>query len=208
MLKHLIPREEKFFDHFRSLADLIVQGAREFRELAGDLDHLESRARNLKFLETAADEVTHNTVELLHKTFITPLDRGDIYRLVTKMDDILDMIEAAAQRMYLYEMREAPSFLAELADICVKATEHIREAVANLERLKDPEKVLKHCVEVHRLENEADHIFRTALGNLFREEQDTRQLIKKKEIVERLETVTDCCESVANIIEGIVLEYA
>ncbi|MFH1018062.1 MAG: DUF47 family protein [Pseudomonadota bacterium] len=208
MFGRLIPREERFFDHFRRLADLLVQGAREFQELAADPAHLENRSRNLKMIETSADEVTHGTVELLHKTFITPFDRGDIYRLITKMDDVLDMTEAVAQRMYLYDLREIPSFLPPLADIIVQATEHLREAVLNLEHLKNPQEILRHCIEVHRLENNADHIFRAALGNLFREETDTRQLIKKKEVCERLETVTDCCENVANIIEGIVLEHA
>ncbi|HLG20237.1 MAG TPA: DUF47 family protein [Bdellovibrionota bacterium] len=208
MFRRLIPREEKFFDLFRQSADLIVEGAKAFRELLSDLKHGETRARDLKAIESRADEVTHHTVDLLHKTFITPIDRSDIHELICRMDDIIDYIEAASQRIVLYNLTSAPPHAAELADICVKSVEAIREAVNKLEDLKNSPEILRHCVEVNRLENEADHLLRTAMAKLFREESDARQIIKVKEIYELLETVTDRCEDVANIIEGIVVEYA
>jgi predicted phosphate transport protein (TIGR00153 family) len=208
MFGRLLPREEKFFDLFRQAADLIVDGAKEFRAMLSDLKDIETRAKNIKNIEHRADEVTHRTVELLHKTFITPLDREDIHQLISRMDDILDHIEAASERMYLYDIRVAPPEAIALADICIKSAEDIRHAVNHLENLKNPAEIIKHCVEVNRLENEADHILRSAMAKLFRDEPDTRQLIKLKEIFELLETVTDRCEDVANIVEGIVLEYA
>jgi uncharacterized protein len=147
-------------------------------------------------------------VELLHKTFITPLDRDDIHRLITRMDDILDYIEAASERMYLYDMKSVTPECEQLADLCLRSVENLAECVAHLENLKEPGHIIKHCIEVNRLENEADHILRGAIARLFREESDLKSLIKMKEIYELLETVTDRCEDVANTIEGIVLEYA
>ncbi len=208
MLRFLIPKEGRFFEHFDQSADLIVKAATEFREMLKDLSHIESRARNIKRIEHDADEVTHATIELLHKVFITPIDREDIFALVSKMDDIVDFIEAASERMFLYGITSMTPEAESLADVCVKAAEHVREAVHSLKNLKNPEQIIKSCVEINRLENEGDHILRSGIAKLFREEPDTRNLIKLKEIYELLETVTDRCEDVANIIEGIVLEYA
>ncbi len=203
-----MPREEKFFDHFAQAADLIVEGAREFRDMVSHMDRVEHHARIIKDIEHKADEVTHRTVELLHKTFITPLDREDIHSLISKMDDILDFIEAASERMHLFEIKKSTPEFVMLADICLRSAENVKATVDLLRDLKKPQEILKLCVEVNRLENEADHVLRSAMAKLFREEPDTRQLIKLKEIYELLETVTDRCEDVANIVEGIVLEYA
>jgi uncharacterized protein len=208
MLSRFLPREEKFFDLFKRSADLLVDGSIELQQLLGDLGKSESRARKIKDLESRADEITHRTVELLHTTFITPLDREDIHQLITKMDDILDFIEAAAERISLYEIKSTTPQLNDLADIIVKSTEGLRTAITRIESLKEPEEIVKQCVEVNRLENEADQVFRKGMAQLFRDEPDVRQLIKMKEIYEMLETVTDRCEDVANIVEGIVLEYA
>ncbi|MCM2324245.1 MAG: DUF47 family protein [Oligoflexia bacterium] len=208
MIGRILPREEKFFELFRHSADLMVEGALALRDLFSDLEHAEMHSRRLKDIEHKADEVTHRTIELLHKTFITPLDREDIHLLITKMDDILDFFEAAAQRIFLYDVKTPPPNARELAEICVKAAEAIKRAVDLLEDLKERELILKQCIEINRLENEADYMFRLSLAKLFREEPDTRQLIKYKEIYEILETATDRAEDVANIIEGIVLEYA
>lgn len=204
----LLPKEEKFFDFFVQIAGLIVDGAREFRDMLADMSHMEEHAKNIKDLEHQADEITHHTVELLHKTFITPFDREDIYQLISKLDDILDFIEAGSERMFLYSLTAVPPEMVELADICLLSTNAIKQAMGYLHDLKNPADILTLCVEVHRLENEADKVLRTAIAKLFREEPDTRHLIKLKEIFELLETVTDRCEDVANIVEGILLEYA
>ncbi|MGK5089343.1 DUF47 family protein [Bdellovibrionota bacterium FG-2] len=208
MFGRLIPREGKFFDLFRQSAKLIVEGAKEFRELLDDLPNAESRTRKIKAIEHQADDVTHTTVELLHKTFITPLDREDIHQLISRMDDILDFIEAASERILLYGITEAPPMAIDLATICVHSAENIQQAINELENLKNRSDIIRHCVEINRLENEADQVLRMAMARLFKEETDTRQLIKYKEIYEILETVTDRCEDVANIVEGIVLEYS
>lgn len=208
MFKGMMPREEKFFDLFRQASDLIVEGAKEFLEMLGDMQHVELRARTIKSIEHRADEVTHKTVELLHKTFITPLDREDIHKLISQMDDILDFIEAASERIHLYGITAPTPEMLALAEICLKSAIDIRNAVSGLDNMKNSQQIVKVCVEINRLENEADHVLRSAMAKLFRDEPDTRQLIKLKEIYELLETVTDRCEDVANTVEGIVLEYA
>jgi predicted phosphate transport protein (TIGR00153 family) len=208
MLSRFMPREDKFFTLFQKSSELMVEGANELHNLFKDIAHVEKYSRRIKEIEHQADEVTHHTIELLHSTFITPLDREDIHQLISKMDDILDFMEAAAQRIHLYDITTAPPYAAELAEICVKSAETIKAGVAMLEDMKNRKELLKICIEIHRLENEADVLFRSATAKLFREEPDTRQLIKHKEIYEILETTTDRCEDVANIIEGIVLEYA
>ncbi len=204
----LIPREEKFVDFFVQVAGLTVDGARELEILLNNLPDSKKHAQRIKDLEHQADEITHHTVELLHKTFITPFDREDIYRLIGKLDDILDFIDAAAERLYLYDITAVPPEMLALAEVCLKSTYAIKDAMGYLNDLRKPDEMVKICVEVHRLENEADQILRQTIAKLFKQEPDIRQLIKLKEIFELLETVTDRCEDVANIVEGILLEYA
>jgi predicted phosphate transport protein (TIGR00153 family) len=145
-------------------------------------------------------------VAQLHKTFITPLDRNDIYRLITKMDDVMDYVEAAAERISLYEILEMRPEAPELAHVLLTSAERVLEAVAGFRDLKRSELILEKCVEINRLENEADAVLRRALARLFREERDPITIMKWKEIYELLETATDRCEDVANIIEGVILE--
>lgn len=208
MIFKFLPTEDKFFTLFQEGAELSVQAAYEMRKLLADLKNSESYARTIKDIEHKSDEVTHRTIELLHKTFITPLDRDDIHKLITKMDDIVDFMDAAAQRIFLYGLTTTTPEATGLAEICIKSVEHLRSAIKGLSNLKDANEIVKNCVEVNRLENEADQLLRSGMAKLFQNESDTRQLIKLKEIYELLETVTDRCEDVANIIEGIVLEYA
>ena len=208
MLSRILPREERFFDLFEKSAELILQASHEFQKMLSDLSNAERYSIKIKDLEHNADEVTHKTVEMLHRTFITPLDREEIHLLITKMDDILDCIEAASQRIFLYKITQIAPEGKSLADVCVRAAEHLKIAVLGLNNLKNPEQIIKECIEINRLENEADHYLRLAMAKLFNEEPDTRQLIKLKEVYEFLESSTDRCEDVANIIEGIVLEHA
>ena len=218
LLPKFIPTEGKFFELFRESADQLVLGAKEFRALMTDLSQsadaqaqiraLQVRARSIKAIEHKADEITHRTIEMLHKTFITPLDREDIHLLISKMDDVVDYLEAASSRMFLYDVRNLTPEARQLAEICVASAEAVKRAVAELDNLENSPRILEACVEINRLENDADQVLRTGMAKLFREEKDMRELIKLKEIYELLETVTDRCEDVANIIEGIVLEYA
>ena len=206
MFARLMPHEGRFFSYFTEHAALILQGAVELKALMDNVGESESRARNIKAIETKADTVTHDTIQLLHKTFITPIDRDEIHRLITRMDDILDLMEDVSHSVFLYDIRKIPDEAKRLAEICIACAEKVKAAVDLLNNMANAEKIMKICAEIDRLETDADHILRDAMTKLFRSEPDTRELIKLKEIYEHLETVSDKCEDVANIIEGIVIE--
>ena len=208
MFGRLIPREGRFFEYFNEHAEQLVLGAIELKALMSDIGEVQIRARNIEAIENKADQITHQTIQLLHQTFITPLDRDEIHQLITKMDDILDLMEDASQCMFLYDIRTVTDEAKKLADICLSCTEKVKAAVSHLSNMENAESILNLCAEIDRLETVADQVMRTAMAKLFREEPDTRQLFKMKEIYQLLETVTDRCEDVANIIEGIVLENA
>jgi hypothetical protein len=160
----------------------------------------------IKAIENECDHITHHVVERLHKVFITPIDRNDIFRLISKMDDVMDFVEAAAMRISLYGVNSNNKELWDLARVLQSGSERISEAVAGMRNLKHPELILEKCVEINRLENEADVQLRGAINKLFTEEKNPIEVIKWKEIFELMETATDRCEDVANIIEGVVLE--
>ena len=206
MFARLMPHEGRFFTFFSEHAALILQGAVELKAMMDDMSETESRARNIKTIENKADKVTHQTIQLLHKTFITPIDRDEIHVLITRMDDILDLMEDVSQSVFLYDIRRIPDEAKRLAEICVACAEKVGQAVKLLDNMANAEQIMKICGEIDRYETDADQVLRGAMAKLFRTESDTRELIKLKEIYEHLETVTDKCEDVANIIEGIVLE--
>jgi uncharacterized protein len=202
----LLPHDASFFAHFEHQGKKTVEGCRAFLEMVEHPTDLESRAERVKQIEHECDEITHAVVEGLHKTFITPIDRGDIYALITKMDDIMDFVEAAADRVALYEIPVMTKEVGDLARCLVSSAEHVLGAVSSIRDLGKPNGILQHCIEINRLENVADNILRSALARLFKEEKDPIAVIKWKEIYETLESATDRCEDVANIIEGVVLE--
>jgi len=206
MFGRLMPREGRFFELFNEHAELVVQGSLELAALMASGDDLERRTHNIESIEKRADRITRSTIELLHKTFITPLDRNDIHQLITKMDDILDLIEDAAQLVFIYDIRVVTAEEKKLADICVTCAEKVKSAVGMLSNMDNAAAILGVCDEIDRLESEADHVMRSAMAKLFRDEPDVRELIKLRAVYQTLETVTDTCEDVANIIEGIVLE--
>ena len=208
MFGRLMPFEGRFFELFNELAGELVKGSHELGAMMASFDDLERRAFAIETIEKRGDKITHDTIELLHKTFITPLDRDDIHQLVTRMDDILDLIEDCAQSINLYDIRVVTPETRRLAEICVACVEQVRAGVANLSDLKAPQETLAICAEIDRLESEADHVMRGAMAKLFRDEPDAKQIIKLRSIYELLETITDRCQDVANIIEGIVLESA
>jgi predicted phosphate transport protein (TIGR00153 family) len=203
-----MPTEGKFFDLFNQHADLCVKGAREMVALMTNFDDLENRAHAIEGIEKQADKVTHSTLELLHKTFITPLDRDDIHQLITRMDDILDLLEDAAQTISLYDIKAVTQEAKRLAELCLACTQKVKAAVALLHNMDNLKEILSLCEDIDRIESDADHVMRAAMSKLFRDEPDVRNLIKLKAIYEILETVTDRCEDVANIIEGIIVENA
>jgi uncharacterized protein len=206
MFGRLMPREGRFFELFNEHAEHVVQGSRELAALVANGDDLERRAYAIESIEKRADRIAQGTIELLHKTFITPLDRDDIHQLISKMDDILDLIEDAAQLIFIYDLRVVTDEEKKLADICVTCTEKVQAAVGMLSNMKHAAAIMTVCVDIDKLESEADHVMRTAMAKLFRDEPDVRQVIKLRAVYQTLEAVTDSCEDVANIIEGIVLE--
>ena len=206
MFGRLMPQEGRFFELFNEHAGQVVQGSRELAALMASGDDLERRAHNIESIEKRADRITRSTIEFLHKTFITPIERDDIHQLISKMDDILDLIEDAAQLMFLYDVRVPTPEAKKLADICVVCCEKMQSAVALLSSMDNAAAIMTICTEIDRLESDADHVMRAAIARLFRDEPDVRELIKLRTVYEHLETVTDRCEDVANIIQGIVLE--
>ncbi|BBB66229.1 MULTISPECIES: DUF47 domain-containing protein [Undibacterium] len=208
MFGRLMPTEGKFFELFNQHAELCVKGSKEMVALMTNFDDLEIRVHAIESIEKQADTVTYNTIELLHKTFITPLDRDDIHKLITRMDDILDLLEDAGQTISLYDIREITPEAKRLAELCLGCAEKVKAAVALLHNMDNSREILALCEEIDRLESDADHVMRAAMSKLFRDEPDVRNLIKLKAIYEILETVTDRCEDVANIIEGIIVENA
>lgn len=203
-----MPSEGKFFELFIQHADLCVKGAKEMVGMMTNFDDLENRVHAIESIEKQADKVTHGTLELLHKTFITPLDRDDIHQLITRMDDILDLLEDAAQTISLYDIKAVTPEAKRLAELCLSGAEKVRAAVGLLHNMDNAQQILSLCEEIDRFESDADHVMRAAMSKLFRDEPDVRTLIKLKAIYEILETVTDRCEDVANIIEGIIVENA
>ena len=206
MLGRLMPREGKFFELFNAHAERIVEGSRELAAMLGTFTELESHAQRIDGAERAADKITHETIALLHKTFITPFDRDQIHELITTMDDILDLIQDVAESIALYDLRRITPEAKQLAEINQMCCERVRTAVSLLTNIKRPADILKSCEEIDRLESDADRVLRGAMSKLFRDEPDVKQLIKLRTIYELLETISDRCEDVANIIEGIVLE--
>jgi predicted phosphate transport protein (TIGR00153 family) len=208
----LLPQEGNFFEMFNQHADRIVEAARAFSQLVANYNdpHLrEQYNRDVDNAERAADRITHDVNRALHKTFITPIDRDQIHSLINTMDDVADLIQDSAETMALYDVRHMTEEIARLTDISLKCCERLNDAVKLLATIADhdvAEAALKTCEEIDRLESDADRVMRAAMSKLFREEPDVREVIKLKAIYELLETITDKCEDVANLIEGIVLE--
>jgi len=203
----LIPRDEKFYDMFEELACKIEEGGKMFTDILNNYEQSEAKIAKLKEIEHEADIITHRTYEKMHRTFLTPLDREDIYNLVNKMDSVLDMIEAAAVRMQLYKIKKPADEIKELARILNLAIGKIKKIVHALRDKKKSQEILEDCVEINTLENEGDIVLRMTMARLFEREKDPFELIKWKEIFERIEESIDVCEDVSNIIEGIVLKH-
>jgi hypothetical protein len=201
----LIPRETKFFEIFENMASNVTEGARVLHQILQTFENVEAGVQRIKEIEHRGDDMTHAVMTKLNQTFITPFDREDIHRLASSLDDVLDFVNAAGQRLVLYKIRRAPSPAAELAGLIVRQSEELTKAVSLLEKNKH---VLEHCVEINRLEDEADSVCREAIANLFENEKDPIELIKMKELYEVLEMATDKAEDAANVLEAVVLKSA
>lgn len=205
-----LPQEGSFFELFNAHAELIVKGGRELAALVNSLENdpqtLNKHSNAIDEIEASADTITHETIAQLHKTFNTPLDRDEIHQLISGMDDILDLIQDVAEAIYLYDVRKLTQEARHIADLSVSCCERVRSAVVLLNNMDNAQAILKLCKEIDQLETDADRSMRQGIARLFREESDVRQVLKLKELYELLELVTDRCEDVANILEGIVLE--
>jgi predicted phosphate transport protein (TIGR00153 family) len=202
----LIPRDTRFFGLFADMAGNLGEAARLLKQTLEDFRDVDERVRQLKEIEHRGDEMTHNILTKLNQTFITPFDREDIHRLASSLDDVLDFTYAAGVRLIMYKITSAPEAASKLADILVRQTEQLSQAVGRLE--KDHDHVLENCVEINRLEKEADQVARSAIAALFEKEKDPISLIKLKELYEVLETATDKAEDAANVLEGVVVKSA
>ena len=208
----LLPREGNFFELFDQHGDYIVEGARAFIAMIenySDAGLREKYANEVGHAERQADRITAEVNRLLHKTFITPIDREQIHGLINAMDDILDLLQDASETMSLYDLRAMNDDILRLGDLSAKCCERVQHAVSLLPKLSEhatADDAIKTCEEIDKLESDADRVMRSAMSKLFREEKDVRELIKLKTIYEQLESISDRCEDVANLIEGVVLE--
>ena len=210
----LLPREGNFFELFNQHAAHIVDAARSFLLLTQNYDDLALREKHSLAVVTSerqADKITAEVNRLLHKTFITPIHREQIHQLINAMDDIVDLLQDVTETMALYDLRRMNDDILRLGDLSAKCCERVQHAVTLLPRLNTPdaaEAAIKTCGEIDQLESDADRVMRAAMSRLFREENDVRELIKLKTVYEHLESISDRCEDVANLIEGVVLENA
>ena len=209
----LLPKDGNFFELFNQHGKYIAEGSRAFMSMIqyyGTADLREKYANEVDAAERGADKITAEVNRLLHRTFITPIDREQIHGLINALDDVLDLLQDSAETLSLYDVHEMNDDVLRLGDLSVKCCERVQHAVSLLPRISEAsvaEAALKTCEEIDRLESDADRVMRSAISRVFRDEKvDTRELIKLKAVYEHLESITDRCEDVANLIEGVVLE--
>ena len=204
----IFPKNERFFDLFEESARNFVTAAGLLKELMDRCDAVEEMIRQITELEHHGDTITHLIMAELHGTFVTPIDREDIAQLAQRMDDVMDSIDAAAMRMMLYDITKPTKRAKELADILVRVTSETSKAIPRLRRSSELSHMREHCIEINRLENEADDVRRSALAELFRDRVELAEVIKWREIYEHMENAVDRCEDIADILEGVMIKRA
>ncbi len=207
MLRKFMPRADDFFGDFEKQTAQTVVGARLLKDLLDDFTDVPRKVQAIKDVEHAGDDITHRAFERLYTQFITPLDRSAIHRLLSTIDDVLDLADAAAERLGLYDVGPVVPEARELAGVLLAQAGKMEEMVRALRNLKDPQRILAACREINSLENQADTLLRTALAKLFKSGADALTVMKWKEILDLIETATDRAEDVANVVEGVVLEH-
>ena len=203
-----VPQEKKFFDLFEDNAANTLKAAQTLKEMLDTWQFVDSYVAEITELEHKGDSITHQVISLLHRTFVTPFDREDIAHLAHTQDDICDFIHSAADAMFIYKINKPTQRARELADIIVRGAAEVRKAVGGLRKRSELKNIMTGCVEINRLENMADRIYRAALAELFEDTSDIALLIKWREVYEHLESATDRCEDVANVLEGVALKNA
>ncbi|MBE0415910.1 MAG: DUF47 domain-containing protein [Dehalococcoidia bacterium] len=203
-----IPRNEIFFDLFEESTRNLVRAANLLAELVDKWEDVTEKVRQITELEHHGDSITHRIIAQLHGTFVTPIDREDIAQLANRMDDVMDFIEGAAVAMLIYWVNRPTQRAKELADILVKVTDEVSKAIPRLRHHNQLKEIPEHCIEINRLENEADAVIRAALAELFRDQIEVADVIKWREIYEHMETAIDRCEDIADVLEGVMIKRA
>jgi uncharacterized protein len=202
----LFTKDEKFFKMFGQMSRLILEASEILLQMMQTpADDLQALAARIKDLEHKGDEITHRVIDELNKTFITPIDREDIHDLTTALDDVLDLIDSTAARTVLFQIKET---IPELPEMSAVLLSQVKEIAGALSQLQDNDHVVERCIEINRLENDADRLFQSAIGQLFDKIRDPIEVIKRKEIIETLEHATDKAEDVANVLETIMVKNA
>ncbi|MFC1992951.1 DUF47 domain-containing protein [Chloroflexota bacterium] len=204
----LIPREDSFFNLFEESARNMVKTAQNLKQLIDSWEYVDGKVAEITELEHRGDTITHQIMERLNRTFVTPFDREDIALLAKSLDDVTDFIHSSAGAMLIYKVNRPDQRAKELADIIVQAAVEVEAAVSGLRRRAQFKKILEQCVEINRLENMADRVYRSALSELFEDTSDMAHIIKWREIYGHMESATDRCEDVANVLEGVALKHA
>ncbi|KPK22901.1 MAG: phosphate transport regulator [Dehalococcoidia bacterium SG8_51_3] len=203
-----MPRGKIFFELYEESAENMVKTAEALKDMVDNWENIEQRVEQIDEFEHIGDNTTHKIIELLHRTFVTPFDQEDMALLAHSLDDIVDLIHAAAVAMHIYKIDTPKEGAKELAGIIVTAAKEVEVALKQLRNQPKLKQVLEHCIEINRLENAADKVFRSAMAELFDNCNDTADIIKWREILEHLESATDRCEDVANVLEGVALKHA
>ena len=209
MLQRLMPKSDDFFSDFEAQAAAVVEGTVLLKALLDDFTDVPRKCQGIKDVEHRADDITHRAFARLHTQFITPFDRSEIHRLLSRIDDVLDLADAAAERLGLYDIDVVLPEARELASVLVEQSRKMEEAVKGLRNMKkNPQLILEACKEMNVLENQADTLTRQTMAKLFKRGNDPLTVMKWKEIIDLIEDATDRAEDVANVIEGVVLEHA
>lgn len=207
MFGRFLPREEDFFDFFHRQAELTVRAMREFAFLSHPGGDVLLRSKAIRDVESEASDVKRQCVEALHKTFITPIDRDDIFQLTARVRDIVTLVRAASDRIVLYKLTSIPPEVGALADVLVQIALELERALFSLRSMNNAPSILDNCKRVQQLEREAEAIAHRAVGKLFEEEEHTRMVIKWKEVYDKIEKALGRCSDVSSILEGIILEH-
>ena len=201
----IIPQEKHFFDMLEQQADIVYEGAVALLDMVKKFDHIPEKRDKIKEIEHKGDDMVHVISEALNKTFVTPIDHDDLSKLTSRLDDILDYIEAASHRMWSYEIKTVPPDMVKLTEVILRSAEEVNHAVKDLRNFKKKNEIIKHCIEINRLENLGDDITHVAVAALFKQ-KDSIEIIKLKEIYEYLEEATDKCEDAADVIKDVFIK--
>jgi len=201
-----LPKGKKFFELFNEQADHLIEASEILKNLINDFEKIEEYSKKFSDLEHEADDTTHRIIEMLNRTFITPIDREDIHTLTHQLDDIIDLIHEGLHYTILYKIEKPTFHFEKMVDVLIMSLNHVAEAIKSLKDFKHPKKLLNFCIEINRLENEGDAILRKAMEELINKRENYFELIRWKEIYNSLEQAIDKCEDVANTIEGIVIK--